>query len=227
MDPVERSEEAIVLSTVMKLIPFLLLLVAAVITAPAADSKPMNDSKSATNATEKIVLGGGCFWCVEAVYQRLEGVKSVESGYAGGHVPNPTYKMIGYGDTGHAEVIRVEFDPKQISLDAVLKVFWAAHDPTTKNRQGNDVGPQYRSVILFANEAQKTAAEKSIKDAQKDFKNPIVTEVSPLKEFYKAEDYHQNYYNLNANKNPYCSVVIGPKLNKLIKAGVIKEKPVL
>lgn len=211
----------------MKLVTFLLLFVAASIAVSAAESKPMNEPKSATNSTEKIVLGGGCFWCVEAVYQRLEGVKSVESGYAGGHVPNPTYKQICYEDTGHAEVIQVEFDPKQITLDAVLKVFWAAHDPTTKDRQGNDVGPQYRSTIMFANEGQKAAAEKSIKEAQKDFKNPIVTEVVALKQFYKAEDYHQNYFNLNANKNPYCSVVIGPKLHKLIKAGVIKEKPVL
>ncbi len=205
----------------------LLLLVATTFAVTAAVPTPMKDSKPTNAPTEKVVLGGGCFWCVEAVYQRLDGVKSVVSGYAGGHVPNPTYQQIGFGDTGHAEVIRVEFAPKTINLEAVLKVFWAAHDPTTKNRQGNDVGPQYRSVILFANDAQKTAAEKSIKEAQKDFKNPIVTEVAALKEFFKAEDYHQNYYNLNANKNPYCSVIIGPKLNKLVKAGVIKEKPVV
>ena len=211
----------------MKLLTALLLCVATAVASSAADSKPMNASKPTPASTEKIALGGGCFWCVEAVYQRLEGVKSVESGYAGGHVANPTYDQISNGDTGHAEVIQVEFDPKIITLDAVLKVFWAAHDPTTKNRQGGDSGPQYRSTIMFANEAQKAAAEKSIKEALKDFKNPIVTEVVALKQFYKAEDYHQNYYNLNANKNPYCSVVIGPKLHKLVKAGVIKEKPVL
>lgn len=211
----------------MNLLSALFVCVATALVSSAADSKTMNDSKPAAVATEKIVLGGGCFWCVEAVYQRLEGVKSVESGYAGGHVPNPTYKQISYEDTGHAEVIQVEFDPKVITLDSVLKVFWAAHDPTTKNRQGADSGPQYRSTIMFANDAQKAVAEKSIKDAQKDFKAPIVTEVVGLKVFYKAEDYHQNYFNLNASKNQYCSVVIGPKLHKLIKAGLIKEKPVL
>ena len=211
----------------MKFLSALFLCLAAALVSSAADSKPMKDSKPVSAATEKIVLGGGCFWCVEAVYQRLEGVKSVESGYAGGHVANPTYHQISNGDTGHAEVIQVEFDPKVITLDAVLKVFWAAHDPTTRNRQGADSGPQYRSTIMFANDTQKAVAEKSIKEAQKDFKVPIVTEVVSLKVFYKAEDYHQNYFNLNASKNQYCSIVIGPKLNKLIKAGLIKEKPVL
>ncbi len=211
----------------MKLVSALLLCVATALISSAADSKPMNNSKPAAAPTEKIVLGGGCFWCVEAVYQRLEGVRSVVSGYSGGHVPNPTYQQINSEDTGHAEVIQVEFDPKVITLDAVLKVFWAAHDPTTKNRQGADSGPQYRSTIMFANDAQKAVAEKSVKEAQKDFKAPIVTEVVGLKVFYKAEDYHQNYFNLNARKNQYCSVVIGPKLHKLIKAGLIKEKPVL
>ncbi len=211
----------------MKFLSALVLCLATALVSSAAESKPMKDSKPVSAATEKIVLGGGCFWCVEAVYQRLEGVKSVESGYAGGHVANPTYDQISNGDTGHAEVIQVEFDPKIITLDAVLKVFWAAHDPTTKNRQGGDSGPQYRSTIMFANDTQKAVAEKSIKEAQKDFKAPIVTEVVSLKAFYKAEDYHQNYFNLNASKNQYCSIVIGPKLNKLIKAGLIKEKPVL
>ncbi len=211
----------------MKFLSTLVIALATALVSSAADSKPMKDSKPVSAATEKIVLGGGCFWCVEAVYQRLEGVKTVESGYSGGHVPNPTYKQICYEDTGHAEVIQVEFDPKVITLDAVLKVFWAAHDPTTKNRQGADSGPQYRSTIMFANETQKAIAEKSIKEAQKDFKAPIVTEVVSLKAFYKAEDNHQNYFNLNASKNQYCSIVIGPKLNKLIKAGLIKEKPVL
>lgn len=181
-------------------------------TGPAGQSKP----------THAIVLGGGCFWCVEAVFQRLPGVQKVVSGYSGGHVPNPTYEQVCSKTTGHAEVARLEFDPKVAPLDKVLDVFFAAHDPTTLNRQGADTGPQYRSVIFYANEEQKKAAEAAVKRNQKEWSNPIVTEISPLKVFYAAEDYHQNYYNLNAKRNPYCSVVIAPKLHKLEKKGVIK-----
>lgn len=183
-----------------------------------AQTGPAGQSKS----TQEIVLGGGCFWCVEAVFQRLPGVQKVVSGYSGGHVPNPTYEQVCSKTTGHAEVARVEFDPKVAPLDKVLDVFFAAHDPTTLNRQGADAGPQYRSVIFYANEEQKKAAEAAVKRNQKEWSNPIVTEIAPLKVFYAAEDYHQNYYNLNANRNRYCSVVIAPKLHKLEKKGVIK-----
>ncbi len=167
-----------------------------------------------TNRTELATLGGGCFWCVEAVYERLPGVKSVTSGYAGGHTPNPTYKEVRTGDTGHAEVTQVEFDPTQISYEQLLAVFWEAHDPTTLNRQGADAGTQYRSVIFYENDAQKAAAEKSKQAAAKKFSKPIVTEITPLTKFYKAEGYHQDYYRNNQNA-PYCRAVIRPKLEKL------------
>ena len=173
--------------------------------------------------SEKLTFGGGCFWCLEAVFQRLAGVKTVESGYAGGQVPNPTYKAVCSGNTGHAEVVQIVFDPGVLPLEKLLEVFWAAHDPTTLNRQGHDVGTQYRSVIFYENDAQKASAEKSKASAQKEFKDPIVTEISPMPVFYKAEDYHQNYFNLNAGSNPYCSVVIRPKLQKLLKQGLIRE----
>jgi len=174
-----------------------------------------------TNHNETIVLGGGCFWCVEAVYQRIPGVKSITSGYAGGHTENPTYKQVCTGETGHAEVARIEFDPRVISLEKVLGYFWDAHDPTTLNRQGADVGTQYRSVVLYADEAQKAAAEKSKAEAQKKYRNPIVTEIVPLKKFYAAEAYHQNYYNSNPDAG-YCQVVIRPKVEKIEK--ILKEE---
>ncbi|MEK0447566.1 MAG: hypothetical protein RLZZ399_2887 [Verrucomicrobiota bacterium] len=176
--------------------------------------------------TERLTFGGGCFWCLEAVFQRLKGVVHVASGYAGGKVENPTYKQVCSGETGHAEVVQIEFQPEVLPLEKLLEVFWAAHDPTTLNRQGHDIGTQYRSAIFFENEAQKAAAEKSKAAAQKDFSDPIVTEIAPLKKFYIAEDYHQNYFNLNASTNRYCSLVITPKLQKLLKKGMIEEKPV-
>lgn len=181
-------------------------------------SQKMNTSetKSGTNATELATYGGGCFWCVEAVFQRLNGVKSVTSGYAGGKTENPTYEDICTGTTGHAEVIQIEFDPAKLKYEDLLDLFWQAHDPTTLNRQGADVGTQYRSVIFYHNDAQKLAAEKSKKEAAPQFKDPIVTEIVPLAKFYKAERYHQNYYNNNPNA-PYCRVVIRPKLDKLLK----------
>lgn len=179
----------------------------------------MNNSiptDKSTNQTELATFGGGCFWCVEAVFEKLEGVQSVTSGYAGGHKEKPTYKEVCTGLTGHAEVTQIEFDPKKISYEQLLEVFWAAHDPTTRNRQGADVGTQYRSVIFYQNAAQRTAAEKSKAAAQKDFAQPIVTDIQPLTTFYKAEDYHQDYYRNNSNQ-PYCQAVIRPKLEKLQK----------
>ena len=174
-----------------------------------------------TNHTEVATLGGGCFWCMEAEFQRIPGVISVTSGFAGGTKPNPTYKEVCTGETGHAEVTQIEFDPQKISYEKLLDYFWDAHDPTTLNRQGADTGTQYRSIILYTTEAQKAAAEKSKAEAQKHFKSPIVTEIVPLQKFYKAEDYHQNYYNDNPNQG-YCQFVIRPKVEKLekkLKAG--------
>jgi len=161
-----------------------------------------------------ITLGGGCFWCVEAVFQRLQGVAKVVSGYAGGQVDNPTYQQICTGTTGHAEVIRVHYDPDTIALEELLDVFWQAHDPTTLNRQGADVGTQYRSVIYSDDPAERAIAEQSKAAAQARFNDPIVTEIGPLGTFTEAESYHQDYYRNNANA-PYCRVVIHPKLQKL------------
>lgn len=168
-----------------------------------------------TDRLEKATLGAGCFWCVEAVFQRLKGVKSVVSGYTGGKVPNPTYREICSGLTGHAEVAQITFDPAEVSFEQILEVFWRTHDPTTLNRQGADVGTQYRSAIFYHDDAQKETAEASkLKaDATDLWANPIVTEISPLPKFYVAEDYHQNYYNDNPGQT-YCSLVIAPKLAK-------------
>jgi peptide-methionine (S)-S-oxide reductase len=164
--------------------------------------------------TERITLGGGCFWCIEAVYKRTPGIESVTSGYAGGDTENPSYEQICTGKTGHAEVVQVEYDPEQISLRGILDTFWKAHDPTTRNRQGADVGTQYRSIILYENEEQKRIAEESMQDAQGRFDSPIVTELEPLDTFYKAEEYHQDYFEKNPNAG-YCRVIINPKLKKL------------
>ncbi len=169
---------------------------------------------------EIATLAGGCFWCVEAVYERVEGVTDVISGYAGGHLEEPTYKDVSRGDTGHAEVCQIFFDIKVINYDEILQVFWQAHDPTTLNRQGNDYGPQYRSAIYYHNEKQKTSAEAAIKDAEKMFEKPITTEVEQLKIFYEAEVYHQDYFRNNPNV-PYCAFVIQPKIKKLKKQGTI------
>ncbi len=171
-------------------------------------------AKESKMKTEIATLGGGCFWCTEAVYENMEGVKSVVSGYMGGTVKNPTYKQITTGKTGHAEVIQIEYDASVISYEEVLDLFWQAHDPTTLNRQGADVGPQYRSVIFYHDEAQKEIAFKSKDAAQPDFRDPIVTEVTEASTFYEAEDYHQDFYANNRNY-PYCRVVIAPKLRKL------------
>jgi peptide-methionine (S)-S-oxide reductase len=187
--------------------------------------------KQATTMTNKPVkeglavatFGSGCFWCTEAVFQNLEGVELVESGYSGGKVKNPTYKEVCSGLTGHAEVIHVHYDPAIVTYDELLEVFWKTHDPTTLNRQGADEGTQYRSVIFYHNDEQKQLAEKYKQELDKSgaFNAPIVTEITPFDVFYKAEDYHQNYYNLNGNA-PYCSFVIQPKVEKFKK--VFKDK---
>ncbi|MEM9919608.1 MAG: peptide-methionine (S)-S-oxide reductase MsrA [Bacteroidota bacterium] len=169
---------------------------------------------------ETATLGTGCFWCTEVVFESLEGVYSVESGYSGGHVDNPTYEQICSKTTGHAEVVRIQFDPGVISFADLLDVFWQTHDPTTLNRQGNDVGPQYRSAIFYHNEAQKSIAERSKveTDASSLWPNPIVTEISALKNYYPAENYHQNYFNRIGDRNPYCTYVVKPKVNKFKEA---------
>lgn len=176
-----------------------------------------------TNQLETATVGGGCFWCVEAVYERLPGVVSVTSGYAGGQTENPTYKQVCTGTTGHAEVTQIAFDPAKVSYSKILEVFWQAHDPTTLNRQGADEGTQYRSVIFYHDEKQKLLAEKSKLAAQAQFRNPIVTEIVPLKKFYPAEDYHQGYFDDN-QRQPYCQAVIQPKLEKLEHKNVIQRE---
>jgi peptide-methionine (S)-S-oxide reductase len=188
------------------------------------DNTGMTDFNTHGDSLETATLGAGCFWCVEAVFQDLKGVKSVTSGYSGGTVKNPSYKEVCNGTTGHAEVAQIVFDPKVISFDELLEVFWQTHDPTTLNRQGGDEGTQYRSAIFYHNEKQKEIADSYKKklNEEKVFDNPIVTEISPLTNFYKAEDYHQDYYNLNKDKNPYCSMVIQPKVEKFRK--VFKDK---
>ncbi|MDE3066606.1 MAG: peptide-methionine (S)-S-oxide reductase MsrA [Verrucomicrobiota bacterium] len=191
--------------------------------APAQPANSMNMTHP--HPVEVATLGGGCFWCMEAVFGRLPGVLSVTSGFAGGHVPNPTYQEVCTGSTGHAEVIQIQFDPAKISYAKLLDVFWQAHDPTTLNRQGADEGTQYRSIILYHDERQKQIAEKSKAEAQKNFKHPIATEIVPFTRFYKAEAYHQEYYEHNSAA-PYCQLVIAPKLEKLEKEKVIQEKPV-
>jgi len=163
-------------------------------------------------------FGSGCFWCGHAIFQRLEGVEKVVSGYSGGHVKNPTYEQVCTGITGHAEVVQITYDPSKVSYDELLEVFWKTHDPTTKNRQGNDIGPQYRSVIFYHDAEQKRLAEsyKLKLDAEKIWNRPIVTEIEPFEEFWPAEPYHQDYYNNNPSKG-YCNLVITPKLEKFKK----------
>ncbi len=190
-----------------------------------ACAQPGNESSSTKNLEQKspdmdkpgleiATLGGGCFWCIEAIYQDLQGVYKVESGYSGGATANPTYREIGSGTTGHAEVVQVHFDPEEISFDEILEVFWSTHNPTTLNRQGHDVGTQYRSAIFYHSEDQKQIAERSAKEVATElWDNPIVTEVTAFQAFYVAESYHQDYYSLNASQ-PYCRAVISPKMAK-------------
>ena len=178
-----------------------------------------------THQLEVATLGGGCFWCLDAIYRDVAGVERVVSGYSGGHIANPTYEQVCGKRTGHAEVVQVWFDPAVITYDEILYIFWRIHDPTTLNRQGNDSGPQYRSVIFYHTEEQKAVAEKSKAetDASGLWYNPIVTEISPLTHFYEAEGYHQNYFNQNGNQ-PYCRMVIDPKVRKFRKEFQTKLK---
>jgi peptide-methionine (S)-S-oxide reductase len=165
---------------------------------------------------DSIVVGGGCFWCLDAAYKLKPGVTAVTSGYAGGSTPNPTYRQVCEGDTGHAEVVKIDYDPAKISLDQLLAFFWKIHDPTQVGGQGNDHGTQYRSIILYADETQKAAAEKSRTEAASKWSAPITTEIVPLTKFWPAEDYHQDYFAKNPNAG-YCQAVIKPKINKLKK----------
>ncbi len=167
-----------------------------------------------THIPQSIVLGGGCFWCLDAVYRRVEGVSGVVSGYAGGHDPSPDYWAVASKKSGHAEVVQITFDAAVISLEDILEIFWVMHDPTSLDRQGYDVGPEYRSIILYHDEAQKKLVEASKAEAQKLFDKPIVTEIAPLKGFYEAEPEHQNFY-ASGRRPDYCQVIIDPKLAKL------------
>jgi peptide-methionine (S)-S-oxide reductase len=190
------------------------------------NDNPANLSAANTSTVQKVdtaTFGNGCFWCTEAVFQQLEGVLKATSGYTGGHVKNPTYKEVCSGETGHAEALQIVYDPAKITFDDLLEVFWQTHDPTTLNRQGNDVGTQYRSAVFYHNEEQKSKAEKYKAELTKSgaWENPVVTEIVPAQLFYKAEDYHQNYYNENGSQ-PYCYFVVRPKVEKFRK--VFKDK---
>jgi peptide-methionine (S)-S-oxide reductase len=194
---------------------FYMLLTAGALALRAQDA-PKTMTPNETNTTGLATLGGGCFWCTEAQFKMLPGVLSVTSGYAGGHTEYPTYEDVCAGDTGHAEVIQIEYDPKVVSYRKIIDTFWDVHDPTTMNRQGADSGTQYRSIILYRDEAEKKAAEESMKAAQPRFSKPIVTQIVPLKKFYKAELYHQDYYQNNPEQG-YCQFVIRPKVEKFEK----------
>ena len=172
---------------------------------------------------EFATLGGGCFWCLEAVFEELDGVVDVESGYTGGHVGRPTYRQICDGDTGHAEVVRVEFEPQRIGYREILEVFFAIHDPTTLNRQGSDVGDQYRSAIFFHSEAQRLAAESLIREAQASYDHEIVTQLLPATDYFRAEDYHQEYFRHNMAQG-YCMFVVAPKVQKFRKTFAAKRR---
>jgi len=182
----------------------------------SAFTAPANAADAQPGKTQTAVVGGGCFWCVEGAYKIVPGILKITSGFAGGHTENPTYKQVCEGDTNHAEVVKIEFDPAKITYKDVIDLFWDLHDPTTLNRQGHDSGTQYRSIILFANEEQKNIAEASKAEAKSKFSDPIVTEIVPLTKFYSAEDYHQDFFANNPNQ-PYCQAVVGPKIAKFKK----------
>jgi len=205
----------------MKKCYLIILLCFSIYSVDGQNNKPKNMNEELQLAT----LGSGCFWCTEAFFLRLKGVESVVSGYSGGKVKNPTYREVCTGLTGHAEVIQVKFDPKVITYEEILEVFWNTHDPTTLNKQGNDEGPQYRSVVFYHNDEQKKVAQQYKDQLAKSgvFKSPIVTEITPFKVFYAAEDYHQNYYALNPNQG-YCQYVIRPKVDKFNKQYASKLK---
>ena len=179
-----------------------------------AEKRPPSSASALSPAHQFAYFGGGCFWCLDAAFQPRPGVTGVVSGYAGGHTDKPDYKQVCTGKTGHAEVVRIEYDPTRTSYAELLQFFFAAHDPTTLNRQGPDEGTQYRSIVLYANAAQKAAAEKAVADAQKHYDGRVVTEVVPLAKFYEAEEYHQDYFRKNPDQ-AYCRFVIAPKLQKL------------
>ena len=185
----------------------------------------MNSEKISETKIDTAIFGAGCFWCVEAVFQQIKGVEKVESGYTGGTVKNPSYKEVCTGQTGHAEVCRILYNPDEVTFEELLEVFWGSHDPTTLNRQGNDAGTQYRSAIFYTNENQKVTAEqwKLKLNEEKAFENPVVTEIVPEKDFYAAEDYHQNYFNENGEQ-PYCALIIKPKVDKVKKVFAAKLK---
>ncbi len=197
---------------------FFILLFISFFALTRTEAKTSQKENPMQNKTEIATLGGGCFWCIEAIYERVRGVVKVTSGYSGGHVENPTYEQVSTGTTGHAESVQIEFDPTVISYNEILDIFWQIHDPTQLNRQGNDIGPQYRSVIFYHNERQKEIALKSKAELEKEkiFDKPIVTEITAFKRFYPAESYHKNYYDRNSDE-PYCQLVITPKLQKFKK----------
>ncbi|MBK0370767.1 peptide-methionine (S)-S-oxide reductase MsrA [Flavobacterium agrisoli] len=203
-----------------KSILFLILLITA---SACAQGKTEKENKTTEKKFSTITLGGGCYWCVEALYEDLIGVKSVVAGFAGGQTANPTYEEVCTGTTGHAEVVQIKYDESKISLEEILKVFFTVHDPTTLNRQGADIGTQYRSIILYSNATQKKTAENIITELTKAkaFQNAITTQVVPLTKFYIAEDYHQDYFKNNPNQ-PYCRMVIQPKMDKFEK--IFKDK---
>jgi peptide-methionine (S)-S-oxide reductase len=212
-----------------KIMPFLFLALASSTFFMACAQSPKKEIKKNninTMGTDTITFGSGCFWCTEAIFQQVKGVEKVISGYGGGHVENPTYEQVCDKSTGHAEVCQLIYDPKQVSIDELLEIFWQTHDPTTINQQGNDVGPQYRSVVFYRNAEQKERAEHYLSELTKSgaFSKPIVTTIEPFKNFYPAENYHQNYYNSNSNQ-PYCSYVIRPKMEKFEKVFKDKLKP--
>lgn len=222
-DSMLLNAKAMKISSIMMLCSLVTLLSCA-----QKENPKKNMSDNTTNIgsglkTDTATFGTGCFWCTEAVFQQLDGVLKATSGYSGGHVENPTYKQVCTGETGHAECLEIVYDPAKISYDELLEVFWQVHDPTTLNRQGNDVGTQYRSVIFYHNNEQKEKAEKYKAELDKSgaWNNPIVTEIVPAATFYKAEDYHQNYFNDNGSQ-PYCYFVIRPKVEKFQK--VFKNK---
>lgn len=202
-----------------QILVYLLMLFLCFNTFILAQNNEVSHRKNIKMQTEKITFGSGCFWCTEAIFKEVKGVLSAKSGYMGGKVKNPTYKEVTTGLTGHAEVVQVTFNPEIISIEELLEIFWKTHDPTTLNRQGNDVGTQYRSAVFYHNEKQKSLAVsyKNKLDEAKIWNKPIVTEITEASTFYIAEDYHQDYYELNADKNPYCSYVITPKVEKFRK----------
>lgn len=207
----------------MKFVPILFISILIMESSIAQQSNSKGNTMT-TSTTDTATFGTGCFWCTEAIYKELDGVISVTPGYSGGHTVNPTYKEVCSGETGHAECTQIVYDTSKISYDELLEVFWQVHDPTTLNRQGADVGTQYRSVIFYHNDEQKRLAEKYKTELDRSgaFDKPIVTEITPLEKFYPAENYHHDYYEYNKDKNPYCSIVIRPKLEKFRK--VFKEK---